>query len=199
MIILRYITHSINRYVRLYQDVPPLFEEDCPCCGQKLHKHGKYHRSVASKEEMIKIPIYRWICSGCRITISLLPDFISPYKVFTVLIQEKFWVSIFLKGKSYSAVFEAYSPFVSGGISLQTIRRWRRNWRRIHEPLVHQVLREILNLEPNSSPHKIIQKHPIEKALQYLIEKFWKIIHPGSSYPFFGILRWLYSVFYPRF
>jgi len=45
-------------------------------------QHGHYTRRVKEKEEEIKI--YRYICPKCGKTTAILPDFLLPYKQYSV-------------------------------------------------------------------------------------------------------------------
>ncbi|MEB3104059.1 DUF6431 domain-containing protein, partial [Ferviditalea candida] len=60
----------------------------CEDCGRHLHKHGRYFRSVTTKQEVIRIPIYRQYCPECGKTISLLPDFLVPWARFATWVRE---------------------------------------------------------------------------------------------------------------
>lgn len=72
----------------MYGDRSPnvkLYCKDCGCC---LHKHGRYMRSVATKTEIVQIPIYRQFCPVCEKTISLLPDFLVPWARVATWVRE---------------------------------------------------------------------------------------------------------------
>ncbi|WP_372775682.1 DUF6431 domain-containing protein [Paenibacillus sp. 79R4] len=53
-----------------------------------MHKHCRYWREVATKKEVARIPVYRWYCPDCKITFSLLPDFLVPWARHTTWVRE---------------------------------------------------------------------------------------------------------------
>ena len=62
--------------------------DSCPICHShlKLIKHGFYFRNVITNKNInYFIPIRRFVCSKCKLTISLLPDFLLPYFQSTVI------------------------------------------------------------------------------------------------------------------
>lgn len=66
----------------------PLFTH-CPNCQchapGNLHRHGFYWRNgVTEKHVVRRIPICRLRCQRCRMTISVLPDFLIPYFQYTL-------------------------------------------------------------------------------------------------------------------
>jgi hypothetical protein len=65
-------------------DFPVL--NQCPgCLSQgKLHRHGYYWRYGIEGDEHMRIPICRYICLVCEITVSILPTFLIPYFQYTL-------------------------------------------------------------------------------------------------------------------
>jgi len=52
----------------------------CPNnCAHKIHGHGSYERNRHSVGCQ-RIRIRRWLCVVCRLTLSVLPDFMLPYR-----------------------------------------------------------------------------------------------------------------------
>ncbi|QOY35413.1 DUF6431 domain-containing protein [Anaerobacillus isosaccharinicus] len=65
----------------------PLFDEcpNCKCLAHgNLHRNGYYWRYGITEEETSYIPICRLRCLGCKVNISILPDFLIPYFQHTV-------------------------------------------------------------------------------------------------------------------
>jgi hypothetical protein len=60
----------------------------CPSCKKKfcLKRHGFYRRYAIENQLTEKIPICRYKCYSCQITISILPSFLIPYFQHTLLI-----------------------------------------------------------------------------------------------------------------
>lgn len=113
---------SCKAYLRLYGDCSPNVELSCSICNRTLHKHGRYYRSVSSKYDTVIIPIYRWLCQDCGITVSLLPDFLVPWARFVTWVREAA-INRKLQGRSMqNIVLTVASPAV--GISRSTVKRW---------------------------------------------------------------------------
>jgi hypothetical protein len=55
----------------------------CPSHGN-LHRHGYYWRFGITEELTVKIPICRLKCLLCKVSISILPDFLIPYFQHTI-------------------------------------------------------------------------------------------------------------------
>lgn len=116
---------SCKAYLRLYQKQGPQLTLCCENCGRKLHKHGRYYRWVASKRELILIPIYRWLCPDCGTTVSLLPDFLVPWARCTTWVREAA-VMRRRKNQSFRLIASTVTSYEIG-VSTDTIKRW---WRR---------------------------------------------------------------------
>lgn len=125
MIKILFFSRSCKAYFRLYNDRCPEVLLCCEDCGNNLHKHGHYLRWAVSKQNMIQIPIYRWLCPNCRKTVSLLPDFLIPWARFTTWTREAA-ISRKRKGISWRRIAETTAT-PSIGLSPRTVKRW---WRR---------------------------------------------------------------------
>lgn len=191
MIIIKYLGKNIKQYLRYYQDVPPAIEASCPCCDNKLHRHGFYVRTVVTKCSVYHIPIYRWICSSCSKTISLLPDFLSPYKVFIGWIQESLFYRHFVRGESYSTIHPSLVLQQAGSISFRTLKRWCADWKMRIESSFQTLTKRILDYDPLSKPHVFIRSFNPYEGFSELIQYLWKKIHPSIPYPFYGFLPWI--------
>lgn len=113
---------SCKSYLRRFEHRPPDVVICCEVCDRTMHKHGRYIRSVTTKRMTMMIPIYRWICPSCRMTISLLPDFLIPWARFTTYIREAA-VLRKLRGDAYGSIAQAITA-VSVRVSRCTIKRW---------------------------------------------------------------------------
>lgn len=60
----------------------PVFDS-CPNCGcfgpGNVRRHGFYWRNGVTETEEYRLPICRFRCAACSVTISILPDFLLPY------------------------------------------------------------------------------------------------------------------------
>ncbi len=62
---------------KLDKVLPPL--PRCPRCGKgKPHKHGLYRRFCVDGFLNLLVPVRRYYCPACGITVSLLPSFCVP-------------------------------------------------------------------------------------------------------------------------
>jgi hypothetical protein len=113
---------TFKSYLRLFGERSPNVTICCCACNRIMHKHGRFFRSVSSKRITVQIPIYRWYCLDCKITTSVLPDFLVPYARHVTHIRE---VVIRRKLKDWTwhrimtGVFESRTR-----ISLRTMKRW---------------------------------------------------------------------------
>lgn len=126
MIKLLHFGRSCKAYLRLYMDHPPDVLLDCEDCGCRLHKHGRYYRSVTTKREMLRIPIYRQYCPDCGTTVSLLPDFLVPWARCVTWVREAAMVRR-QKGFTWRQILTSTaSPSVR--YSRRTLKRWRKRY-----------------------------------------------------------------------
>lgn len=192
MIRLKYLGKTVKGYLRLYQDVPPKDEENCPDCHRKLYNHGRYYRSVVTGKTLTRIPIYRRLCPECGKTFSLLPDFLFPYRIPSGRILQKAWFLRYVKGKSYNHIQNFLSNRMTGGISYKTIIRWDAFWKDKKDPLIQLLISHIVTIHPIAINFKDIKSLGEEQALlNFLLPKAWKIFHPSIPYPICGFLQWI--------
>lgn len=74
---------DLKGYVRLGKaNQFPMFDS-CPNCGcfgpGNVRKHGFYWRNGLTEIQEHRLPVCRFRCTNCRMTISVLPDFLLPY------------------------------------------------------------------------------------------------------------------------
>src|SRR5690606_26418243 len=146
---------SCKSYFRLYKDRGPQLILCCDHCGRKLHKHGRYFRWVASKSELIQIPIYRWLCPDCGTTVSMLPDFLIPWARFTTFVRESAIVRK-LQGKSLKWVASSVTS-TSIGVSRSTVKRW---WKRKRSQLPSLALWLAAQLVTNGCEEDVLRTYP---------------------------------------
>ena len=74
---------SLREYaLRGRANVFPVLEvcPNCQCFGAGyVKRHGFYWRNAITEEQEYRVPICRFRCNACRVTISILPDFLVPY------------------------------------------------------------------------------------------------------------------------
>lgn len=118
---------SCKAYLRLYRIEGPSLKLCCDDCGRLLHKHGHYYRWVTTTDEMIHIPIYRWLCPDCRTTVSLLPDFLVPWARFTTWVREAAIVRK-RQGRTFRQITQSITTPILG-VSITTVKRWCKRHR----------------------------------------------------------------------
>jgi Domain of unknown function (DUF6431) len=106
----------------MFESKSPDVKICCEDCGRLLHKHGRYWRGFATKKEVTRIPVYRQYCPVCRITISILPDFLVPWARYTTWVRESAMTRKH-KGFSWRQTAESTTtPPVR--YSRRTLKRW---------------------------------------------------------------------------
>jgi hypothetical protein len=88
-----------------------------------MHKHGHYWRSAVTGHRVIRIPIYRWRCPGCRGTVSVLPDFLAPYARVVSVVREGV-VRRYLRGWPVARIAARACGVAVSGLSDRTVTRW---------------------------------------------------------------------------
>lgn len=187
---------SCKAYFRLYRNQSPNVKLCCQDCGRTLHKHGSYLRWVTGKRERIQLPIYRWLCPHCGVTVSLLPDFLVPWARFTTWVREAAIVRK-RQGRSFRRIAETITTPVIG-LSRNTVKRW---WKRYLIQAATTSLwiasqltaagdeADLLHLHP-----KPVNASPIETALwleqlqkrytseQHDLRGYWSFINTRAPY-----------------
>jgi transposase-like protein len=82
-------------------------ETTCPRCGKAegWHRHGAYERGVTgSLGQVLRILIMRFLCLGCRRTVSYLPEFALSYRLVRA---------------------ETFEAFLEGKIERRDVRSWQ--------------------------------------------------------------------------
>lgn len=121
-----HFSRSCKAYLQLYMNRSPDVLLNCKECGCRLHKHGRYYRSVTTKREMLNIPIYRQYCPECGTTVSLLPDFLVPWARYATWIREAAMVRR-QDGFTWRAIqTNTFSPAFRP--SRRTLKRWQKRY-----------------------------------------------------------------------
>ena len=125
--------NKLNEFVQpLSQDNNQLAESarpnECPYCGHHvLHRHAKYLRYVYVEDRQLQIIVLRYLCSSCRRTVSVPPDFIGDHQQLSWAVQEQVCAACD-EGMSIEEAASIVSP-PAGPISSRTVSRWWRKWR----------------------------------------------------------------------
>ena len=105
MQILHPFAGSIQQYCEALTDPDRYRPDHCPQCTAQcpLAAHGFYTRTVADVEFDGLIRVRRYLCHGCKRTVSLLPEFALPYLRFSILVISLFLVARLLNGCTLQA------------------------------------------------------------------------------------------------
>lgn len=117
------------------KDYLELVEKGCPeeirpssckyCAGALFHKHGSYIRSVITTAELLKIVVFRFKCTSCDRTCSVLPSFLRRNHAATLDVQEHV-VRRHQQGLSLRTISEQLPLQLT--FSEKTLWRWKSYW-----------------------------------------------------------------------
>lgn len=81
---------SLDSYRRRVKEGKLPLLRCCLACRGRLHKHGTYRRHATEADRpWEELPIQRMRCSGCGVTVSLLPSFLRPYQSLVAALRER--------------------------------------------------------------------------------------------------------------
>lgn len=98
----------------------------CPICGRDhpLHLHGTYPRLVYdSDSDWQEIRLLRYYCHGCGRTVSILPEFLTPYKRYALKEISRVFYLYFVINLSLCVIWRSLLT-----AALSTICAWIRDW-----------------------------------------------------------------------
>lgn len=133
--IIAYLGRNVKDYRRNFLKFLERLKLVCPVCGGKTTFHDDYSRHVHFNEEVEWITICRVKCSGCGKTHAIIPDFIKPYKHYSVADIE-----LTLRDAEAGMPVEK----IITAASTPTIKRWIREFIKLGRQAVGG-LRAILN------------------------------------------------------
>jgi hypothetical protein len=129
MQILHPFAGSIQQYSEEISDPDRHRPDHCPQCQaqQPLTAHGFYRRTVADVEFDGLVRVRRYLCRGCKRTVSLLPEFALPYLRFSILVISLFLIARLLDGCTLAAAAQAAAQ---PGMPYQRGQFWVRRFQR---------------------------------------------------------------------
>ncbi len=98
----------------------------------KFHKHGSFTRSVLTMEELLEIKIFRFKCTACDKTCSVLPSFLRHNHTAALDVQEHV-VRSHSKGVALRVISEQLPPQLA--FSEKTLWRWANYWYKLLDKL----------------------------------------------------------------
>jgi hypothetical protein len=122
-------TGSIQQYSEAISDPDRYRPGHCPQCAAQhpLTAHGFYNRTVTDVEFDGLIRVRRYLCHGCKRTVSLLPQFALPYLRFSMLVISLFLIARLLNGCTLQAAAQAAAQT---GMPYQRGQFWLRRFQR---------------------------------------------------------------------
>jgi hypothetical protein len=113
MPIITYLGSTVKEYKETVKQKLEGIDIRCPKHPEeRLIPHAQYERGIKQTGE--KIRLYRFICPKCKGTATILPDFLLPYKQYSVSEIEKV-----MKAAETSSVYD-----IDTEASVYTVRRW---------------------------------------------------------------------------
>jgi hypothetical protein len=96
----------------------------CLLCGENgcLIGHGYYLRKVKGENQAYFIWIKRWLCKICRRTLSVIPNFLLPYRHYLVRVVQMVVAAFYESEQSWKRVSETCAQ--DGTPDLRTMQRW---------------------------------------------------------------------------
>ena len=122
----------VNDYFKMVENgCPEEFRPTwCKHCQSeaKFYKHGSFTRSVLTMEELLEIKIFRFKCTACDKTCSVLPSFLRHNHTAALDVQEHV-VQSHSKGVALRIISEQLSPQLA--FSEKTLWRWKNYWQKL--------------------------------------------------------------------
>lgn len=138
--------NDVNAYLVLCGNGVPEVDRPrgCSHCGADTmpHRHGKFMRVLFSLTEEIVIPIFRFLCTQCRKTMSVIPSFVERHHQVAVEIKEELILRR-EEGESIAEIASKSNVYPGGPYSEKTLWRWTVRWNerlKIHEGQVWSYL-----------------------------------------------------------
>jgi transposase-like protein len=107
--------------------------EECPWCGGQncLIGHGTYQRKAIDEQRVYVIRVKRWYCKNCHRTLSILPNFLLPYRQYLVRMIQGVVVAFYEFGQNWGRITQIYAQLEVP--NLRTMQRWCKAFAR-HAP-----------------------------------------------------------------
>lgn len=138
----------------------------CPECeSHEFIYYGSYRRyliiEIDGKTEEISVKIKRIRCKCCGKTHAVIPDFIVPYKIYSLKIINKV---IYLKETNNSKCKED-----KYGISRQLIRKWIKEFKKIKNKvmMIIEKIEEIEKLEVERYYNEYLEIYMMNRVASY--------------------------------
>ena len=169
MCIILPLGRTVQIYLRKYGERGPALSLHCPGCDKQMQRHGRYWRWVFTAREKARIPIYRWKCRECRVTHSVLPDFLRPYARFVSWVRELVVRGRLRRKMSWAQLVELVSSEEVSWLSEKTLRRWLRRARNLAGEWGRVLAQRILEFWPGTDVYALAPRRDGSDAALHLL------------------------------
>jgi len=136
-----------------------------------MQRHGRYWRWVFNSRQKGRIPIYRWRCRKCRITRSVLPDFLRPYARFVTWVREMVVRGRLRRNLPWAELVRLASSEEVSWLSEKTLRRWLKQVRDLSGEWGQFLARWILEFWPSVDVYSIARRREgLDASLHFLLD-----------------------------
>jgi len=132
-------------------------------------QHGHYMRRIKEKEEEIKI--YRYICPKCGKTTAILPDFLLPYKQYSV--NE---IELVIVGAETTRVSD-----INTEASESTVYRWIKEMNKKMDEWISLLKAHLLKIENKIISEITFKGLTLIDQLEAVTEELPKIRYSGKK------------------
>ena len=115
---------SVQTYIDQDKHKDGACPDGCALCGGNgcLIGHGYYRRKTKGADRAYFIWIKRWLCKICHRTLSVIPNFLLPYRHYLVRVVQMVVVAFYESEQSWKRVGETCTE--NGTPDLRTMQRW---------------------------------------------------------------------------
>ena len=115
---------SVQAYIDQGKHKDSACPPGCPWCGGKggLIGHGYYQRKAKGEDQAYFVWIKRWFCKSCHRTLSVIPNFLLPYRHYLVKMIQAVVAAFYEREQHWKQIIETCSE--NGMPGLRTMQRW---------------------------------------------------------------------------
>ena len=115
---------SVQAYIDQDKHKDSACPDGCAWCGGNgcLFRHGYYRRKAKGEKQAYFIWVKRWLCKICHRTLSMIPNFLLPYRHYLVRVVQMVVVAFYESEQSWKRVLETCAE--NGTPGLRTMQRW---------------------------------------------------------------------------
>jgi hypothetical protein len=98
--------------------------EGCPGCGEQncLVGHGYYLRKAKDERQVYLIRVKRWRCKLCQHSLSILPNFLFPFRHYLVRVIQTVVSACFERNLNWKRIIQGSA--CQGTPAVRTMQRW---------------------------------------------------------------------------